>query len=176
MPPIVAQYPLANYSSLELALSAIGTDAVFACTASTATQLLSKYVPIWSYEFDDPDAPQIILPPVSYSYGAYHGSELQYVFDVREPIPGDLNAAQQRLSDAMILHWSNFVRFGNPNTLQTSGWPRYQPPQTDRVSFSLRRCHRPILKRRSGRITNARFGLHFFKAEVAEPAPNIPGY
>jgi para-nitrobenzyl esterase len=92
-------------------------------------------VPIWSFEFDDPDAPQIILPPVSYPYGAYHGSELQYLFDVREPIPGNLSAAQQRLSDAMILHWSNFVRFGNPNTLQTSGWPRYQPPQTDRVQL-----------------------------------------
>jgi para-nitrobenzyl esterase len=135
VPLIVAQYPLASYSAPELALAAVATDAVFACNASAAAQLLTKYVPIWSYEFDDPDAPQIFLPPVSYPYGAYHGSELKYLFDVREPIPGTLTPPQKQLSDAMVLHWSNFVRFGNPNTLQTSVWPRYQPPQTDRVQL-----------------------------------------
>ena len=135
VPLIVAQYPLANYANLELALAAIGTDAVFACNASTSAQLLSEHVPVWSYEFDDPDAPQIIFPPVSYPYGAYHGAELQYLFDVRQPIPGTLEAAQQQLSEAMVLHWSNFVRFGNPNTLQTSVWPRYRPPQSDRVQL-----------------------------------------
>src|SRR5690606_12638874 len=83
----------------------------------------------------DPDAPQIYLPPVAYPYRAYHGSELQYLFDVREPIPGMLTQPQQQLSNAMVLHWSNFVRLGNPNTLQTSVWPRYLPPQTDRVQL-----------------------------------------
>jgi para-nitrobenzyl esterase len=81
-------------------------------------------VPIWWYEFDDPDAPQIILPPVSYPYGANHGSELQYLFDVRKPIPGALTAPQQQLSDAMVLHWSSFVRFGNRSTAahMRGGW------------------------------------------------------
>jgi para-nitrobenzyl esterase len=135
VPLVVAQYPLANYAKPELALAAIGTDSVFACNARASAQLLSQYVPLWWYEFDDPDAPQVFLPPAGYPYGAYHGSELKYLFDIREPIPGTLTGPQQQLSDAMVLHWSNFVRLGNPNTLQTSVWPRYQPPLTDRVQL-----------------------------------------
>jgi para-nitrobenzyl esterase len=136
VPLVMAQYPLANYPSGELALAAVGTDAAFSCPTSLATGLLTQYVPTWWYEFDDPDAPQIYLPPVPYPYGAYHTSELQYLFDVRKAVPAPaLTAPQQQLSDAMILHWSNFARLGNPNTLQTSLWPRYQPPLTDRVQL-----------------------------------------
>ena len=134
VPLIIQQYPLANYPKPELALAAVGTDAVFACTTHAATQLLTLWVQLWRYEFDDPDAPQLYLPPVPYPYGAYHGSELQYLFDVREPIPGDLNTSQKQLSDAMVTHWSNFVRLGNPNTVPTV-WQRYQPPLLDRVQL-----------------------------------------
>jgi para-nitrobenzyl esterase len=136
VPLVISQYPLANYSKGELALAAVGTDAIFACNAANAVNLLSAKTPSWWYEFDDPDAPQFQLPPVGYPYGAFHGSELPYLFDVRQTVPtAPLNANQLSLSDAMVKHWSNFARLGNPNALQENLWPRFQPPLTQRVQL-----------------------------------------
>jgi len=137
VPLVMAQYPLANYSSGELALAAVGTDSTFACNALRATSLLSPFTPTWAYEFDDPDAPQIYLPPASFPYGAYHGSELSYLFDMRDnvPVPA-FTPAQQQLSDAMVLQWSRFALIGNPNApLQTQLWPRFLPPLTQNLQL-----------------------------------------
>src|SRR5258708_39213297 len=84
---IAMSYPLANYSSPDLALSAIGTDAAFACNSRKVAGLLSQYVPTFAYEFGDEDAPELFLPPVSYPYGSAHPSELQDLFDLLPPIP-----------------------------------------------------------------------------------------
>jgi para-nitrobenzyl esterase len=46
--------------------------------------------------------------------GAYHGSELQYLFKMAK-LPGPQTAAQQQLSDQMIQYWTNFVKTGDPN-------------------------------------------------------------
>ena len=136
VPAVVAQYPLANYESPALALAAVGTDAVFACNAQAARRLLAPHVPVWGYEFDDPDAPNGTLPPVSFPYGAYHGSELEYLFDVRPNFPrAPLNADQQALADDMTRYWTHFARIANPNTLQTPLWTRYRPPLLNRIQL-----------------------------------------
>jgi para-nitrobenzyl esterase len=141
VPLVMAQYPLANYSSGELALAAVGTDSTFACNAIRATSLLSPFTPTWSYEFDDPDAPMIYIPPAPFDYGAYHGSELPYLFDMRinagVPVPSPLlNQAQQQLSNSMVLYWSRFALLGNPNApLQTTLWPRFLPPLSQNVQL-----------------------------------------
>ncbi|MEY4578473.1 MAG: hypothetical protein RL701_3176 [Pseudomonadota bacterium] len=136
VPLVVAQYPLANYATPELALAAVGTDAAFACNTAAAAQLLATQVPTWWYEFEDPDAPQLYLPPVTFPYGSYHGSEVQYLFGIAARVPAaPLTAAQLQLSDAMVRSWTNFARLGNPNTLQTNLWPRFEPPLTQRVQL-----------------------------------------
>lgn len=141
VPLVMAQYPLANYTSGELALAAVGTDSTFACNALRATSLLAPFTPTWAYEFDDEDAPQIYLPPAPFDYGAYHGSELPYLFNMRiaqgAVVPSPLlNPAQQQLSDSMVLQWSRFARFGNPNApLQTQLWPRFLLPLSQNVQL-----------------------------------------
>src|SRR5262249_61382248 len=70
------EYPLANYPSPSIALGALGIDGIFACNARISAQLLSAHVPTFEYEFNDGNAPQLFLPPVSFPYGAYHASEL----------------------------------------------------------------------------------------------------
>ena len=132
VPLVIQQYPLANYTSTELALAAIGTDAAFACNAALTATLLAPSVATYWYEFDDPDAPQVFLPPVPYDYGAYHGSELKYLFNVRETVPGTFTPAQQQLSDAMVLNWSTFAKLGSPSGLL---WPRFAPPLSQRVQL-----------------------------------------
>jgi para-nitrobenzyl esterase len=129
VPFIAAQYPLAAYPSPAIALATLGTDAAFACNSLAAASSLSQWVPTWGYEFNDPNAPMAILPPVSFPYGAWHGAEVQYLFDVRPnfAVPG-FTPAQEQLSDAMQSYWTEFARSGNPNSAATPTWAEYDPP------------------------------------------------
>ena len=110
-PFVLAQYPLSNYVNADEALAAIQTDSTFACPARLADQALSNYVPVFAYEFNDQDAPEIFLPPVSYPYGAAHESELQYFFPAEDLThmsrpPQQLRADQRKLSRMMIRYWA----------------------------------------------------------------------
>ena len=127
VPLLVAQYPLASYPSPSLALSALGTDAIFDCNARFAAQKVSQFVPTFAYEFNDPAAPQRFVPPVSFPYAAAHASEIQYLFTlpVTVPAPG-FDAPQQRLSEAMIAYWTTFARTGQPTSSRAPAWAPFQ--------------------------------------------------
>ena len=119
-------YPLENYPSPDLALSALGTDAIFACNSRKAIRLLSQQVTTYAYEFGDEDAPQLFLPPVSFPYGSAHASELQYLFHIRANVPApDLTEDQLQLSEAMTKYWTSFARTGSPNGSDEPFWAAY---------------------------------------------------
>lgn len=119
-------YPLANYPSPSIALGAVGTDAIFACNARAAVGLLSQHVPTFAYEFNDPSPPETLLPPLSFPLGAYHASEVQYLFDTNGfPTADILTPDQQKLSDTMVDYWTQFAWLGNPNFFGTPLWRRY---------------------------------------------------
>ena len=122
---VATQYPLSAYPSPALALSAVGTDAGFACPALKLNELASKLVPTFAYEFNDVNAPQRFLPPVSFPYGAAHASELQYLFDLTAPIAGTLTAQQQRLAASMQHYWAHFAARGFPSSPSQPLWPRF---------------------------------------------------
>ena len=119
---IAAQYPLTAYPSPSVALGAVGTDAIFACPALTIDQSLSRFVPTFAYEFNDENAPQNFLPPVSFGYGAAHASELQYLFTLpTAAFPVTLSAQQQQLAAIMKGYWTNFAKRGFPSPF----WPLF---------------------------------------------------
>src|SRR6201996_117839 len=111
---IAAQYPLSAYASPQLALTAVGTDGEFACNAQTADDSLSRYSPVYGYQFNDQDAPQRYLPSAGFPYGASHTSELSYLFNLSAPLPGPLTSAQQRLAVQMRQYWTSFVSGARP--------------------------------------------------------------
>jgi para-nitrobenzyl esterase len=122
-PLVLGEYPLHLFDSPDLAVGAIGTDSVFACPARAADQVLATQVPMFTYEFNDRNAPEVFLPPVSFPYGATHASELRYLF--RLTWPGHLNAQQKDLSNTMVGYWTEFARSGDPNQSGTPFWPQY---------------------------------------------------
>jgi para-nitrobenzyl esterase len=125
---VAAQYPLASFSSADLAFAAAGTDVVFACPALSADLSMSQFVPLSTYEFNDENAPQDFLPPVSFQYGAAHASELQYLFHLPVTVPHlPLNAQQLQLSTAMQHYWTNFAKSGTPNSSRVPPWQPFNP-------------------------------------------------
>jgi para-nitrobenzyl esterase len=119
---IAAEYPLSGYSSPSAALGAVGTDAIFACPALTAEESLSRYVPVYAYEFNDENAPERYLAPAGFPYGAAHESEVQYLFELSNtPYPGPLTAPQQGLATVMKQYWTTFARTGAPG----DRWARF---------------------------------------------------
>jgi para-nitrobenzyl esterase len=130
---IAAQYPLSAYPSPSVALGAVGTDAIFACPALTVDNSVSKYVPTFAYEFNDENAPELFLPPVSFPYGAAHASELQYLFGLPNAVP--LSSAQQQLAAAMQGYWTNFAKRGFPSSSGEPLWPQFSSTSQQMISL-----------------------------------------
>jgi para-nitrobenzyl esterase len=121
---IAAKYPLSSFPSPPIALGAVGTDAIFACPALAIDQSVSQFVPTFGYEFNDENAPEDFLPPVSFPYGAAHASEIQYLMDLpTAAFPGTLSAQQQQLATIMKGYWTNFSKRGFPSSPGTPFWP-----------------------------------------------------
>lgn len=130
---VQAQYPGGSFPTYDQAVGALGTDAIFACTARFADELASGFVPTFAYEFNDGNAPQNFLPPVTFPYGASHASEIQYIFPTANPsglglnLPQTpLNANQRLLSDKMVGYWTEFARNGDPNGNGSPHWPQFE--------------------------------------------------
>ena len=125
-PAIIAQYPVTDYSQPVLAVAALVTDEVFACTGRAVDRWTSPYVPVFAYEFNDENAPEDFLPPTTYPFGAAHGSELQYLFTLPK-LPGTpaLTPSQESLSDIMVRYWTNFARASTPDGRRAPFWPGY---------------------------------------------------
>jgi para-nitrobenzyl esterase len=121
---IAIQYTLSGYRSPALALSTLGTDAIFACPTLLLDQAMARYVPTYAYEFNDENAPAP-YPSPGFPYGATHASELQYLFGLPTAAHGSLSAPQQRLAAAMRQEWTSFARSGVPSAAGAPAWPRF---------------------------------------------------
>lgn len=124
VPYVMASYPLSNYESPSHALAAVGTDLVFSCNAQTAALSLSQYVPTYSYEFNDPNAPATFVPEILYSYKAYHAAEIQYLLGVTAY--EELDENQEKLASEMRRLWARFARKGKFSKYRkANAWPKY---------------------------------------------------
>ena len=132
---VLAQYPVGNYPSASEALSAAESDSIFVCPAHRADVLLSRWVPVYAYEFNDRTAPSY-APLASFPYGAAHTFEIQYLFPLYHGglgTPQPLNAAQERLSDEMVQYWTSFARTADPDLSRSwlgeliGDWPPFVP-------------------------------------------------
>ncbi|MEO6082117.1 MAG: carboxylesterase family protein, partial [Umezawaea sp.] len=106
---VAALYPLDGDADARPELAALLTDRMVACT----TLEMKGQLRAFGYEFAERNVPMIFdgLPP--FPYGAYHGSELAFMFGGAQLTPG-----QQQLSDYLVDAWGRFARTGDP------GWRR----------------------------------------------------
>jgi para-nitrobenzyl esterase len=129
-PPVLGLYPFAAYPTGGQALGASGTDGVFSCPARNVDQALSKLVTTYAYEFNDENAPpaqSAFGGLLTFPLGAYHSSELQYLFPGIDVfgLPTTLSSQQTQLSDAMVSYWTQFAKNGDPNLPGEPLWSPY---------------------------------------------------
>jgi para-nitrobenzyl esterase len=136
---VLAEYPLSHYPSPAQGCAAVLGDAI-SCQIEETGALLSAFVPAYEYEFDDRDAPSTLIAHPPFPLGAYHASEIQYVFQT--PFPAGarreqprFSPAQQELSDNMASYWAKFIASGTPDGAAPV-WSPAKPGNLEILSLS----------------------------------------
>ncbi|MCC8617431.1 carboxylesterase/lipase family protein [Xanthomonas vesicatoria] len=126
--PVMAHYADVAAQSRWGAFADIVTDGGLACPTRRLGQALRVHAAVYAYEFDDPQAPYGLWRlPFSRPLGAFHASELVYLFQRPWVLSGDpqFSAAQQAFSNTMQDYWGAFARTGDPNGGRRPPWPRF---------------------------------------------------
>jgi para-nitrobenzyl esterase len=124
---VLLHYPLARFPSPYVASRTVAADSNTVCPALVRDQYLSKVMPLYAFEGDDPD-----LPPYSTATadppGSQHDWEPGYLFPTAMGIPIDsqLDANQATLRSELIAQITAFAATGSPNTTGVPLWPRYK--------------------------------------------------
>jgi para-nitrobenzyl esterase len=134
---VLAEYPVSNYPSPQLAASAVHTDEYSACEARHVVHLWSQFVPVYQHEFRYQGAPFYFpqmpgfVPLASHTidlqflFRNWHGGNLGVNLDQASGQPRELNALETQLSDRMVAYYTNFAKTGNPNKFGVSLWPQF---------------------------------------------------
>ena len=148
---IEAAYPIANYAVPAQGIARAMGDAMYACGNSARRAALSSRVPVYGWEFADP---QLSFPsdPKSFYYGSAHGIDGYFwggtvedlptypYFDQRSALPDPATTARrQALSQQMVAYLINFATTGDPNgdgDGASPRWPRFGDP-SDRALLNL---------------------------------------
>jgi para-nitrobenzyl esterase len=75
------------------------------------------------YYFDQhPDHPQ---DSPRYGYGSPHGQDVGFVFQHLNPNSQQATSTDQQISEAMATYWTNFAKYGHPNSKDVPEWPAF---------------------------------------------------
>lgn len=115
---VQAQYSVDAYGSATYAYSAVDTDLQNSCYTRAVNRLAATYTKVYSYEFNDPNAPyayfeMVFRGPLPYAPRAYHASDVQYLV-VSPTNDAGLSPEQLQLSDHMIAYYTSFAKSGAP--------------------------------------------------------------
>jgi len=130
-PVVYGMYPPIAYGgSAGKALAALIGDMIFTCPTQNAAVAVSLSSNAYAYLFAHTPS------WVPQSAGAYHGSEIPFVYG-QSDTEAQFSSAERQLSDRMQAYWGSFAYSGDPNrpTKQATEWPLYNDDQRPRIVF-----------------------------------------
>ena len=126
---ILARYPAADHPSPAVALTTLLTDwggnVAGACSTLRTAELTARHSRVFAYELAEDSG----LAPRGFPFGAFHGWELAFLWDLSAADFGypPLTAEQQALSRQMVAYWTSFARTGDPNGPGSPRWAALSP-------------------------------------------------
>jgi para-nitrobenzyl esterase len=115
-------YPATSDDEAWKASAALMRDQTFGLQMRTWARMQTKTgkAPAYLYYFS-----RIPPGPVAQHYGAFHASEISYVFGTGDIGKRPWQQADRDLSEVMSTYWVNFAATGNPNGKEVPAWPVY---------------------------------------------------
>ncbi len=121
---LIKAYPVDSNSVPKTARD-LARDAAFGWQTWSWARLQSKTgkSKVYYYYFDQhPDYPK---DSPLYGYGSPHGQEVAYVFNHLDASNPQTTKSDIEISDAMSTYWTNFAKYGNPNSVGVPQWPAF---------------------------------------------------
>ena len=110
------------------ALRAAGHDSTMTSAAAWARARAAKAkAPLYFFDFEH------VMPGVTAAdWGAYHSSELPYVFGTLDRLAGrPFTATDNKVAAVLQGYWLNFIKTGDPNGGGMAAWRPFDPARDD---------------------------------------------
>lgn len=113
-------YPVSADADVASAQRSAARDRVRVQMDLWAAEQLKFSKSIYTYYFDR------VLPwPAHPEFGAFHTSEVPYVFQTIDKLDRPWEPTDKALSDTVSSYWTNFAKNGDPNGAKLPSWPAY---------------------------------------------------
>jgi len=121
-PIFLKLYPVASDADVPAAKKASQIDQSRITIDLWSAGQLKRSGAIYTYYFDHP-----IPWPAHPEFGAFHTSEVPYIFETLKVIDRPWTDVDWKLSAAISSYWSNFAKTGDPDGQNLPQWPAYAP-------------------------------------------------
>jgi para-nitrobenzyl esterase len=108
-------------SNLTVVRDQVASQARILTTRMASTGKVKSYRYFFSHKPPVPNG--MFREQAAHELGAFHSSELEYVFHNLDTRPYEWTDTDRKLSDAMSSYWVNFAKTGNPNGKGLPNWP-----------------------------------------------------
>jgi len=132
---LIKAYPVGE-TSVQKTARDLARDAAFGWQTWSWARLQSKTgkSKVYYYYFDQhPDYPK---NSPFYGYGSPHGQDVAYVFLNLNSSNPQITKSDQEISEAMGTYWTNFAKYGNPNSTGSLEWPAFNQYKPSVMYFS----------------------------------------
>ena len=126
-------YPVAKDTGVPAARTASQTDRARVSIDFWCETQVKRSGRVYTYFFDRP------TPwPAHPEFGAFHTSEVPYIFETLKLLDRPWKPVDVKLSDIMASYWSNFAKTGDPNGSGLLRWPSYEPASHNTMELGER--------------------------------------